>query len=125
MCPTGSLPAMSPDVAGSGVTPRLSRQSRAASSHGGNVGAMPPRTATTDPTSLAVSQPELTSSADTAPELPELMTSAEVAAALRISPYQVREYVRTAVLPAYRVGRELRIPRADVVRYLHGLRITR
>lgn len=73
---------------------------------------------------LAVSQPELTSGADPYPgDLPELMTSAEVAAALRLSAYVVRDYVRTGVLPAYRVGRELRIARADVARHLASLRI--
>lgn len=89
---------------------------------------MPKRGGTDQPTSapLAVSQPELTAGADPYPTgLPELMTTAEVAAALRITPYQVREYVARAVLPAYRVGRELRVPRDAVARYLHSLRVTR
>lgn len=76
-----------------------------------------------------VAQPELLSVSDPSPaypaELPQLMTSAEVAQALRLSAYQVREYVRTGVLPAFRVGRELRFDRVDVARHINSLRITR
>lgn len=89
---------------------------------------MTKRAATADPLSdqLAVGQPELAGPVDAYPdELPELMTSPEVAAALRITPDRVRRYVSAGVLPAYKVGRELRIPRTAVVAHLNSLRIAR
>lgn len=58
-------------------------------------------------------------------EFPQLMTSDEVAAVLRLSAYQVRDYVRTGVLPAYRIGRKLHFDRVDVMRHLHSLRVSR
>lgn len=51
-----------------------------------------------------------------------LLTAGEVADLLRVDVYTVRRYARTAELPGYRVGQQLRFDQADVVRFLHERR---
>lgn len=53
---------------------------------------------------------------------PVLLTVAEAAELLRIDPYTVRRYVNRGELPAYRIGRELRIDPAELQAYLQGRR---
>lgn len=52
-------------------------------------------------------------------ELPALLTTAQVAKLLRIDPYTVRRYIGRGELVGTRVGREFRIPRAALDRWLH------
>lgn len=52
-----------------------------------------------------------------------LLTVAEVAAALAVDPATVRRLVARGELPAYRVGRALRVAPEDVERYLCQTRL--
>lgn len=47
-----------------------------------------------------------------------LLTVAEVAAVLRIDRYTVRRYIAAGQLPGVRIGRELRIERPDLARFI-------
>jgi excisionase family DNA binding protein len=48
----------------------------------------------------------------------ELLTVAETAQLLRVSPITVRRYISAGALPAHRVGRAIRLRRADVEDFL-------
>lgn len=53
----------------------------------------------------------------------DLLTVAEVARALRLDPYTVRRYIGRGHLPAYRLGRELRIDPRVLAAFLDGRRV--
>ena len=57
--------------------------------------------------------------------MPELMTTKEVAAALRVSTPTVRKLVATSELPGFRVGKCYRIPSAAVAKILEGCGVPR
>lgn len=53
------------------------------------------------------------------PELPELLTVSEVAAALRVSPATIRNWIaQGTIVTAPHPGRHHRIPRRELDRYL-------
>lgn len=54
------------------------------------------------------------------PELPDLLTPAEVGALIRKRRGQVYDDIRTGVLPSVKIGRALRIPKRDLLRQLGG-----
>lgn len=53
---------------------------------------------------------------------PVLLTTAEVAQLLRVDVETVRRYVKAGELPAYRVGRTLRVETHALDRFLQGRR---
>jgi putative molybdopterin biosynthesis protein len=55
----------------------------------------------------------------------EWLTIPEVALRLRVSRMTVYRLTKTGVLPAYRVGRQLRVKAADLDAYLEAARQTR
>ena len=55
-------------------------------------------------------------------DLPELLTSDEVAQLLKVSAQTVTSYIRNGELSAYRYGRAYRIAKRDLVRFLHASR---
>ena len=52
-------------------------------------------------------------------EFPKLLTVAEVAATLRITPETVRSLIRRGVLPGSQIGHVYRIPEAEFARFLN------
>ena len=56
--------------------------------------------------------------ADPGDPAPDLMTVAEVAAMLRVSKMTIYRMVESGHLPAMRIGRAFRVPRASVARFL-------
>lgn len=57
-----------------------------------------------------------------ATELPEVLTTAEVAELLRLRPSTVDDYARRGVIPSLVIGRHRRFIRADVLDVLRQLR---
>lgn len=55
-------------------------------------------------------------------DLPELLTSGEVAKLLKVSTQTVTGYIRNGELAAYRYGRAYRIAKRDLVRFLQQSR---
>lgn len=53
-----------------------------------------------------------------------LLRVAEVATQLRVDPYTVRRYIARGELPAFRIGRELRVGADELAAYLAGRRVS-
>lgn len=72
------------------------------------------------------SRPTATNPVELAPPEPghpgPLLTATEVAELLRVDPYTVRRWVGRDQLPAYRIGREIRIDGAALTAWLDARR---
>ena len=54
---------------------------------------------------------------------PAMLTVSEVAAVLRVNPRSIQRWARDGRFASVRVGKSYRIPRADVLRWLHAVSI--
>jgi excisionase family DNA binding protein len=54
---------------------------------------------------------------------PTMLTVSEVAAVLRVNPRSIQRWARDGRFASVRVGKSYRIPRADVLRWLHNASI--
>jgi putative molybdopterin biosynthesis protein len=53
----------------------------------------------------------------------EFLTVEEIAKRLKVKPFTVRDWVRKGELPAYKVGRSLRVKKEDFEQFLKDRRI--
>ena len=60
----------------------------------------------------------------TSPPTPQLLTVAEVCAALQLQPATVRRYIARGTIRGARVGRELRVDRVELQRFLDDAVVT-
>jgi len=56
--------------------------------------------------------------ADIVENIPEALTTGEVARILKVTPSRVQELVRQSILPHFRLGRQVRIDRQQLQRFI-------